>query len=285
MPLAAYQFQIGTLVLGPGTSYDVLEVNGLGIPDVRADDIDRPLDHGSFYSREFLSGRQVTLKVGIAGDAQSAADAVAKRDTLLAQWAPVSVDAITTKPLQFDQGGVGTRQLLGRPRRVASDVSRLKGGYITVTLEYVSGDPRIYGAGLNQTSLALALATTGRSYNKAFNYGYGSGSSGTVVVINAGTFPTRPVVTFSGPVTNPFIENQTAGTQLDLQITLAIGDVLTVDFDARTILLGGTASRYSAIRTGSVFWELAPGANSIRFGADVSDPAASASVAWRDAWI
>lgn len=285
MAVAPYQFQIGSLTMGPGTNYDIQAVTGLGIPDIRADDIPRPLDHGSFYAREFLGPRTVTLTVGIAGVAQDPVSASTQWDALKAQWAPISVDSTTTRPLHFDQGGQGERQLLGRPRRATADLSMLKGGYITAQLEYRAGDPRIYGANLNNTGLSLALATTGRSYNRAYNFGYGAGSSGTVQVTNAGNFATRPVVTIAGPVTNPFIENQTAGQLVDLSITLAGGDILTIDFDSRTVLLGGTASRYSAVRQGSTFWELAPGVNNVRFGADVYDPAAAATVAWRDAWI
>ncbi len=283
MTLQKYQLQIGSLTMGPSTNYIVHNVQGFGVPNVRVGDTDRPLDHGLFYGRDFISGRTITIDLTVIGTSDS--DAMNNLDALLAAWTPVSSDATTTKPLIVNLAGLADRQLNGRPRRASADVSRMVGNRIPVSLEYVAADPRVYSNALKSATLVLAQSTTGRAYNRAYNYGYGAGSSASQLLTNAGDFATRPVVTINGPVTNPFLENTTAGQTLFLSITLASGDVLVVDFDARTVILGGTASRYSAVQSGSTFWELAPGSSSIRFGASVYDPAASAAVQWRDAWL
>ena len=75
----------------------------------------------------------------------------------------------------------------------------------------------------------------------------------------------------------------TTGQSLTLTATLASGDYIDVDTAARTVLLNGTADRYSYLTTPQ-WWGIQPGANEIRYFADVTT-ASTATVTFRSAWV
>ena len=52
--------------------------------------------------------------------------------------------------------------------------------------------------------------------------------SGSASVTYTGTWLTYPTITFTGPVTNPIIENATLGVRIALDYTLVAGEVITV---------------------------------------------------------
>jgi hypothetical protein len=284
MPLDDYQFGIGDLVLGgQGNDYIVHGWSGFGSPAVRVSDMVRPIDHGVFYGPDFFTARTLTIDVTVRGDTPE--EVVTNVDALLEEWYVDSrTDVDVVKALSVVLPGQDARRLHGRPRRSTLDPRRIIGNRCSGTLEYHAADPRWYSDTEHSAGFTLGTATTGRSYNKSFNYGYGgAGSSGTVQIDNAGNFLTRPNLTINGPVTNPFFENITAGKTITFTITLALGESLVVNFDARTVLLNGTASRYFT-KSGD-WWELAAGINDVRFGASAFDAAATATLYWRDAWL
>lgn len=283
MTVTDYQIQIGSVVLGPGTNYIVHNIDGFGIPAMRANDVMRPRDHGEFYGLDYLPGRTITITLTVRGNSDS--DVVANLETLLAAWQPVAPTVDADAPLSFKFPGQSARQFLGRPRRASADTSRIVGNKVPVVLEYKTADPRQYAVGGSFSIIGISAAVGGRSYPRTYPLAFGGGSSASITATNSGNFSTRPVALIAGPITNPRIENVTTGEAVKLAIALTSTDTLTVDFDARTIVLNGTASRYSALTSDSVWWELAPGNSLVRLSADSYDPAATLSLSWASAWI
>lgn len=283
MSLTDYQLQIGSLVLGPSTNYTIHKVDGFGLPAVRSTDVNRPRDHGDFYSLDFIGQRVVTIDLTVRGT--SDANVVANLDTLMATWQPVSTDATTTDALSIKLPGQSARQIKGRPRRAVADTSRIIGNRIPVTLEFKAADPRVYADTASSGSVGLLQATSGRSYNRVYPLSYGGGSSANLSAVNAGNFATRPVATILGPAVNPVVQNVTTGQWVKFLTTLTGSDTLVVDFDARTVILNGSASRYSTMTSDSQWWELAPGTSQIVFSADAYQAAALLTLAWRSAWL
>lgn len=284
MALADLELQIGELVLGSvGGNFIVHRVEGLGTPDWRTSDVERPQDHGSFYGSDYLDVRMVGVFLTIRGD--TPAETAANLDVFKREWFVDSrTNSQATKELRFKLPGHEERVLIGRPRQVEVDTSRLLGHRVSVAAQFVAADPRQYSAEEHTVHFSLATDVAGRGFPKSFPYGWGgSGSSGVEQINNAGNFTTPLVVRFHGPVLNPFIENQTTGERLTLNIAINEGDYIEVDFSARTVMLNSFASRYYA-KSGT-FWELQPGVNHVRFGASAASEAASASLTWRDAWI
>lgn len=281
---ADWQFKVGDLVLGPGTPYMVHDLDGLGAPAYRVSDVPRPQDHGEDPGADYLAGRNVTLKVSIHG--ADPADVVALADALLGAWrGPQPPSPAAARPLTLRMHGGRERRLVGRPRRAAVE-SKVVGNRVEATLEYHGWDPRLYAEDPSAGNTTLPESSGGRSYPLTFDRTYGAaGSAGTVLAVNAGNFPTRPVATITGPASNPRLENVTAGETLAFDYVLGAGSTLVVDFDARTVLEGGSSSRYFAVRPGSVWWQLAPGLNEVRFRADAPDPSARLDLTWRSAWL
>lgn len=109
---------------------------------------------------------------------------------------------------------------------------------------------------------------------------------GALVVTNAGTGKAWPELTIIGPCANPSIIHQASGLGIFLNYTLTAGESLVIDTDPRkrTVKLGGTANRYSAVDSRTVFWPLLSGANTLQLGFSSYSAPASLEVRWRDTW-
>lgn len=283
--MSDYQLTIGGLTLGAGTNYEVPPrgIDGLGLPEVRTSDTPRPQDHGLFWGIDYFGKLVLTFDVTILGG--NAANATALKDALAAVWQPpdpgLGTDAVV--PLAIGLPGQTARSLDGRPRRAAFDLENLKAGIIVATLQYDAADPRLYDA---ETVLSTAAATAGggRTYDRVYPLVYAAGGTGgTLLVTNLGNIPTRPVLRVIGPSTTPRIENITAGKFLAADVAVAAGEYLEFDLDAHTVMLNGTASRYGSLVSGSSWWEITPGDNSIKFTA--ADSVGTLQLTYRSAWL
>jgi hypothetical protein len=103
-------------------------------------------------------------------------------------------------------------------------------------------------------------------------------------VFNAGDAPTWPRFRITGPITNPTLLNNSTGQQIVLSYLLNAGEFLDVYPERGLILLGGTASRYSAYQVGSTWWQLQSGTNDVRLLAAQYSAGAQVQVWWRNAW-
>src|SRR5947208_2999323 len=101
---------------------------------------------------------------------------------------------------------------------------------------------------------------------------------------NAGTATTWPLWTITGPCTQPVIRNDSTGERLAFSLSLAEGDVLTVDTAARTVFLG-EASRRGVLQPRSTWFGLPPGSTAVGFEAFDNTDAGTLVVRWRDAWM
>lgn len=282
MTLLDYQIAIGGLVMGPGTPYIIQSIDGFGTEDVRTTDVSRPYSHGEFYGLDFLPGRTLTISAIIRG--VSPTDVVANIDALLVVWQPISADTSTVNVLTYKFPGQTMRQFNGRPRRAPIDTSRIIGNNAPVVLEYKAADPRQYGPA-NTVTVGVSTVTSGRAYPRTYPLTFGGGISNAILAVNAGNFPTRPSARIVGPATNPSILNSNTGARVKFALTLAAGDFLDIDFDAKTIVLNGTASRYSTLTSDSTWWQLAPGLTTVQFAADTSSGATSLTFTWASAWL
>lgn len=278
---ADYQAEYSGLLMGPATPYELDDFAGLDdLPDSRTSDTARPSDHGLFPGTDFAAGRVVDLTVKV-----EAANAAAFRTALDALINVTDLQPAEL-PLTFRLPGMSAnRRINVRPRRRAvMPVNGLYSKITKVALQFFATDPRVYAD--DETVLTTGAATSGggRTYNRVYPLTYAAGGTGgSIAALNAGTFPTRPVLKITGPSTNPKIENVEANASLTFNLTLAAGEFLVVDLAARTVLLGGTASRYSSIVLGSAWWELPPGTSTIRFSS--ADSQGTLELRYRSAWL
>jgi hypothetical protein len=287
-PLADWQVALGVVTFGKGTPYGMPSWEGLGLPDQRTNDVGFPSQHGVVALGDFHEGRPLVFTVCIS-EATPAAAWGRLRD-LAGAWQA----AVVSQPLRLGIPGVATFAVMGRPRRMEVDNSRLHRGQADVALEFLATDPRLYSIDVRGTSLTLAVVAADSGLcladpGQCFDLSgcsldlRGSSFSGAGVADNGGNTATPFVAVFTGPAVDPALLNLTTGAIVDFEgTTLAVGEVLEVDAHARRVVLNGQP-RYDLLAPGSTFWKLLPGRNDLRYVALAAE--GSVSVRWRDAWL
>ncbi|MFJ2174324.1 phage distal tail protein [Streptomyces sp. NPDC087851] len=281
MDLGGLQANLGGLPLGSadgqGVAWILQEMQGWDSPEIRAEVQQREADHGAWFTPGYLGERPITLAgVIIAPDRTALDDAMERArvaaglsDTLLVVQDAVPKQAIVRRSgrpaLQYVTDTKATYSLL----MTAADPRR----YETTQQSGTTGLPVVTG-GLTPpiTPPVTVTATT---------------VAGQIVATNIGTIATRPVLRIDGPVTNPTVFAQYAdGTvrRLAYSDTIASGEYLTIDVDAKQVLLNGTASRRRYL---SAQWPDIPPQQSMtfQFAASGYNSSALLTATWRSAWL
>jgi len=160
------------------------------------------------------------------------------------------------------------------------------------TVAVRAGEPRYYAAAEKnaQTSELAPTSGTPLPWTLPVVLTAPGASAGTVQAVNDGRAPTDPVVTITGPVTNPYVANDTLGTRLQLNLSLAAGATVRLDFATRAItLLSGADVTQTLDAASSDWWDdgidgLRPGTNQLRFGGDAVQDPAHAVFTYHDAY-
>lgn len=282
------------LAFGPGTPFVVDSLRGWlsDLPEIRTTDVDKAQDQGQFVGLDLSSERVVEMELLLLGGQYAAAQQLASQyaglTTLLDQAvAAFALGGNAELPLTVNDS---LRNRLAnvrcRKRKGIEDYAAQRPN-ARLALQFVATDPRIYDAAQAQGSTGLPVSGGGGfTFPFTFPFTFGAGQTGNqFVATNAGSFATNPVATIQGPVTNPGIQNVTLGLTVTVNITLASTDTLTVDFNARTVVLNGTASRRNALDTSSRWWSLARGDNTVKFLGTGSSGGTLLTLTWRSAWL
>lgn len=240
---------------------------------------DRPDADGAWDSPSVKSSRVITL-TGVAECYD-----LASLETASDRFTAVLADGRTLKTLVVSER-TRTRQCQVRLSQAAPADPIGRWGF-RWQLQMIAPDPLKYDAiestestGLPQSSpVGLTVPFT-----VPFTIAEPVGSTGMLIATNAGTYPTEPIITITGPVSNPNIEHTDSGRQLRMIIDLAASDTLVIDVRNKVILLGGTAPR-DCLAFGSAWFSLEPGPNAIRYNAQAYNAASTMTVTWRSAWM
>lgn len=269
------------LTFGNGTSIAVVETTGFDdLPPIRAADLAKSGAHGSYAGLDLMGERAVVIKLALLGVDRPSYDTLVQQVTA----------AFSPQPLELPLlcGDSGNRRINCRPRKLSAPRKQPYHGTwnAEVQVELVATDPRIYTAAATVLTTGLAAGSGGMTFPAMFPISFGSaGAGGTVAVTNAGNFATDATYTVTGPLVNPVIDNITTGLTLQLGITLASGDSLVLDTNARSVILNGTASRTSALLVGSAWWSFPPGTTLLRFRNSGGFTASVLTVTFRSAWL
>ncbi len=280
------QLQWAGLLMGPGTPYEI-DSNGLSgwedIPDFDTSDADRPTAHGAWPGSRYAKPRKVSGQVWVlpsaAGDATVAAIRALRQALSLSddeRWLSVRLHGET----------LVTRARVNQ-RVLPTDRAYATQGVARAAVQWQSDDPRRYSADQQTLSTAPPEPETGLTWPLSWPLDFGPATStGDVSAENSGSAPTQPVITFTGPCTNPAVTEHTGGRRLRYEIELAPGDQLEIDTAAGTVTLNGTASRRHTAGADSSPEELfafAPGRFELSFRPEISTPDARMAVSWRSA--
>jgi hypothetical protein len=242
-----YQFEYNNLLIGHGTSYDVLEVNGLLGYDTRTDTANAFGRHGGSGGRHYAQFKNWNIKGTFL--ATTDADFQLKRQNLLAAYAPI-VDPNSAINLAFMIPGAGTLICVTKCRCVGVNLPMqrdfaLKHADYNIRMESI--DPVIYNRVLNSQTFTMP--------------------SDTRTINNIGNAPANWIGTLTGACTNPIITNNETGQVISFfNMTLSASDVLIFDSSDSTVKLNGTPSSGS-LTTGFSWWYYNPGGTSTSFTA------------------
>jgi hypothetical protein len=218
------------------------EVTGLDSPDVRESADDLVEMDGGIHG-DFFYGRRPVVLNGIVLNPSSASARNLRLDLLSRASDAMRGDAVLT----WTPSGSVPQYI--RVRR--QQPLRISGAWQkTFQVPLVAADPRIYSSSLNTSTVVTSPSATsaGRTYPKVYPIAYSAAAPlGQLLVTNAGTSSTFPVLRIYGPGNNPKVYNFTTGKLIALTYSLGAGDWLTVDTLNRTVLLNDTTSRYSAV--------------------------------------
>lgn len=278
-----------SILMGALTDYDVTDVRGLGMPSVRANDVGRLDADGSITSRkELLSARTINLRINVIGTPGDDLDskltslflAVQANDspgTLSFQWPMGYGSTVTSEDTRFITAYV--RQV------TKSVVASNAAGVVPVYIQLEASNPLIHRTTQNSETIALASFVGGLEFPDTFPATFGTGSSLSTTVNNAGNFAAYPTVRFMGPVTAPKIRIEGLGKWIELAgLTVASGSYCEVDFYERSILLNGSSSQYNKLTSASEWFTLPPGTSYVTYSAS-SSSAVNCFFKWYDTWI
>jgi hypothetical protein len=242
----------------------VREITGWrSLPSVSNLNVERPSRHGAWAGRKLAQQRVVTIRLQI----DSLSDETLIDDLL------DDLDAVT---------GLGEDE---------TELPLVIKGYGQPLLAYGSiidrdvpmdGD---WSAGAANVSILIACSDS-RLYSLE-RHGATVPPNTPTGLANTGNTATHPLIRLEGPAVNPVLTRAVSGATartLEFDLTLADGELLEIDTDAGTAVVGGV-SKMSALTGSSVpvgDFVLAAGTNTITY-TTTSGGSAGADFLWRDA--
>lgn len=293
--LTDWQYDLGGVLIGAGTTVNVIETNGLGRPPVRDNDVDQPSMDGMFAGPDYWAARQVQIDAAIKDPANPAGC----HDVIAALQAAADTSAVRLvggqgMTFRLKRPGRPTKRLTGRLRKLDPEYAKVLHGYVPLDIEFVAHDPTFYADAESTTELPLGWLTGG---------GFAAPvvapifvQDGTVAadrpgwVTNNGDADAWPVIRITGPCSNVTITHATSGRTLALPtLTLAAGRWVEIDTRPgyRTITWdnGGNASTYLSPGSRLDLFSLPPGQSEMRWTAFDATNTARLRLTWRDAYI
>ena len=272
---------------GTGSPYQITAADGIeGLPTIRNQDDTQGFNDGMFTGRDFLGGRTITLTIlTLSGNGNSAQ---ANYNLLKAALLPTSTYTAfsITNQLQFQLSAAsGLRFFNARVRDSKTVITPdFTYGYITSQWTFYCADPRFYDN--TQLATTILYSNLGRTYNRTYPLTYGGGSiAPSAAVNNQGWATTYPIITITGPITNPSVGSTTQGNYITIQGTYAATDTIVVDLAQRLVTVNGTTAR-NLVAGGSNWFSAQPGSNSFYLtGSGYTLGVTAASVAWYNAYI
>ncbi|MFF9287507.1 phage distal tail protein [Streptomyces griseosporeus] len=295
MPLEDWQYDIGGVIIGAGTSVQVRETAGLGRPPVRDADVDQPSMDGQFAGPDYWAGRQVQIDaaIRIPGDPAACHDVIAQIQAAT-DAAAVRLVGGQGLALRIKRPGRPVKQLTVRARRIEPEFKQVIHGFVPLDMEFLAHDPTFYADDTTTSEVPLGWLTGG---------GFAAPvvapifvQDGSVAadrpgwVTNNGDADAWPILRVTGPCANVTILHVASGRSLALPtLNLAAGRWIEIDTRPgyRTVTWdnGGNASAYLSPASRIDLFSLPPGISEMRWTAFDNTNTARLRVTWRDAYI
>lgn len=284
MPLAqAYDVEYNNTLLADGVNRHIVQARVFDSAEIRVSDKPVGQGDGMYPGRDLYGSKTIELTIEVWGENE--AQMYASYYPLLAAVVKQPVELPLT--MRLPQWPADLR-VMCRPRRVGGLVVDKSFDLFTgqVTIQFVATSPLAQSNTLSSQTVNLTAVSGGLAFPLAYPRSYGGLSTSNVVnATNLGTYAAPWKATIAGPITNPSIEHVEQGLTLSFVGVVNSGETLVVETGiANSVLLNGTASRYSWVVDSSKFFKLNPGVNSVRFnGTTAGSP--TMTFEWRSTWI
>lgn len=263
----------------------------LGAPEVRVTSAPRTGADGTDESDGFVGSRTVTFDLVILGDPATKVaghDPYWYAEQLAAFSHPLRRPTLKiSRPSETNIGQTWNLQLRGNPFSVA--YGQRAAALLEMQLSFTAP------LGLLESDLKTATTgapssspTTDWHFPAAFPHTFGVGyASPTTSLTVGGTAPVAPIITISGPCTDPRIRDDAGNQWKFTGLTLLDTQAVQVNMDSGTVLradaitgtINSDADVFHLVDFGvSTFWRWLPGDHSVSYVAD----SGSAVVQWRD---
>lgn len=263
---ADYQYEYRGLLFGSMTPFVVERIQGLlGMPEVETEDEERQ-DADGFHpdSNPQYGGREIDVDLYVVSEDPTIMET--RLDAMRATFRKTN----TFEPFVFQRPGVGKRRIYVRTLRRAIDSNyEVAHGLGEAKLVLDAADPLIY---------------SNDEFSQQFNIPSTAGNA-QVVVNNAGTEPTFPVITLDGAIDTPVLQSVTDENRtVQINLVTNAGDKLVVDFLTRSITLNGADVSGSLVRPESEWWYLLSDDNTIQVSRTGTGTTVTVTVTHRHAW-
>lgn len=282
-------FQGVTIGYPPNTPYGITDIDGLDKPDVRSGNQNRPRTRGAFVGANYLNTRKPTLTLDIGPPFGSYTDLPTALGSLRAAC---STEGTTEYPLWVQLPGFPLVCSMSRVIKTAglkwtveSDLGQLIRG---ASIQWEATDPYLYSAPTQSVSVNLPTPGVGFKFPITFPWSFGDGTgANSLTAVNNGDVNCWPVLVITGPCLNPSVSNSSVdgGPTLTFNIQMNAGDQLVVDCDMESILFYAAGSTVGVpypevLNSGSTFFAVEPGSNSIAFNSADTVAAAGTLDVW-----
>jgi len=273
-----YRASLGSEIYGEsdadGNLWILSGIDGWFSPGSSGQVTQRTARNGGWRSKAYYTPRGLTMRGAIISARDNVADVL---DRVLNSIPLDEPQPLTVYGLNGDDRLMMVRQE-GEP-----DVQIISEYEAVFSIGLVAPDGMKYSALEKSASTNLPSSIGGLTVPLTVPFSVESITvSGRAIVENLGTSPIFPRVLVYGPVTDARLTNVETGEALFINLDLAPGEYIDLDFDAHTAYLNGNASRRGFI-SGDWF-AIPPGITSVAFNSPTYSDTASAQVIWRDAW-
>jgi hypothetical protein len=248
----------------------------LGMPTIRASEIEVPLQPGSRWRQVNHGPREITLPVSIGGDKRANLDLLARAmdptrgdGRIRVTWDDNTARELTCR---YREGLNPTVQFWQVPVWHTVIVFRAVDPYWSDTAD-------------STVELAPGAAP---GFFPFFPLRVGaSEATDSATVNNDGQAAAWPVWTIIGPADSVEASNVTVGESWTLNRTVAAGETVTIDArpGAKTVVSSTVGDVFSSLGDGSSLWRLEPGLNDVELVMAGATGASRMVMSWRRRWL
>lgn len=283
------------VTFGPAPFYWQPKPTGLDMAPMDSGDSKKPRDRGDYPGLNVFAARDLTVTFDVGGSNMGSYATL--QSALNALRAVTNTQGNTEYPLWLQLPNFGLVAMMCRvtKRNLPPDLAFSLGNLAqNCAIQFHATDPYFYAAPTLDPSVGLPTPGLGLSFDLSFNLSFGGASGGnTISVDNTGDAPCYPLLTITGPCTNPSVTNLSisGSPTLMFDIVLNAGDQLIIDTDTPqsvTYFASGSSTgstRMNTLQSGYAWWAIVPGVNVIEFNSqDTSAAAGTLTVDWTSAF-